>query len=415
MRKPETITTAFIDFDGFFAGVEEQARPALRGKPIGIIPFEHTSATCVIAANIKAKRMGVKSIMPVTEARRVCPDIQLVPQSPDLYERAHQKLLLTIEKEIPVEAICSIDELSCRLDPADIAAPEALAARIKARIRTEVGPYLTCSIGMAPNRQLAKIASDMDKPDGLTIFHPADLPGRLFDLMLDDIPGVGKRMRTRLNMAGIATVEDLWRSEPKRLRGIWGNVTGERMWYALHGYDVKADPTQRSMFGHGRVLPPEWRDFDHAYDCARLLTIKAARRLRRARLCARKFGLWLKMRDDGWSGESYIGDVNDDHSAVYALTRLWQAARQELPKNSRFIQVHVALYHLSPEGHQQEDLFLSQDKNRGKWHSLSHAMDQLNNRYAKSLVTLGFWTPPPGGYAGGKISFTRIPEAADFW
>ncbi len=88
MRKPETIERMYLDFDGFFAGVEEQARPAIRGFPIGVIPFEHMTATCVIAANRKAKDKGIKTGMSVVEARRLCPGIKLVPQSPDLYTRA---------------------------------------------------------------------------------------------------------------------------------------------------------------------------------------------------------------------------------------------------------------------------------------------------------------------------------------
>ena len=415
MRRPTTIECAYIDFDGFFAGVEEQARPALRGKPVGVVPFEHTTATCIIAANRMAKAAGVKSVMPVREAMRVCPSLQLVAQSPDLYERAHRKLLLLIEREIPIEAVCSIDELTCRLGPADIADPHGLAARIKARLRTEIGPYLTCSIGFAPNRQLAKIASDMDKPDGVTILTPKSLPGRLLGLQPDDIPGIGPRMKRRLTDARIWTVEDLWHAQPKQLRALWGNVTGERFWYALHGYDVQADPTQRSMYGHGRVLPPEWRDFDHALDCARLLTIKAARRLRRSQYLARKFGLWLKMKDDSWSGEHYIGDVSDDQAAVAALYALWRRARTDLPARSRLIQVHVALYGLTPARARQMDMFEVSAERREKWVSASEAMDRLNRKYAKTIVSMGPWTPPPGGYAGGKIAFARVPQMEDFW
>jgi len=415
MRKPDKIERMYLDFDGFFAGVEEQARPALRGKPIGVIPFEHTTATCVIAANRKAKLKGVKSIMPVTEARRVCPDIQLVPQSPDLYERAHRKLLLLIEREIPIDAVCSIDELTCKLEPQDIADPYALSGRIKARLLQEIGPYITCSIGMAPNRQLAKIASDMDKPNGLTILRPEDMPGRLLNLQIEDLPGIGGRMKKRLIDAGIWTVEALWDAQPKHLRALWGNVTGERFWYALHGYDVQADPTQRAMFGHGRVLPPEWRDFDHAFDAARLLTIKAARRLRRGGYIADTFGLWLSMRDDSWSAQIHLGGANDDASAVKALSQLWKRACAELPASLRIIRLHVALYHLTPVGSKQFDIFQRDDAVRAKWTSICDAMDKVNSRYAKTIVSMGPWSPPPGGYAGGKIAFSRVPDMEDFW
>ena len=415
MRKPETIERLYLDFDGFFAAVEEQARPALRGHPIGVIPFEHTTATCVIAANRKAKVKGIKTGMGVTEAQRLCPGIKLVPQSPDLYVRAHRKLLLIIEREIPIDAVCSIDELTCKLEPRDIADPYTLSERIKARLLAEIGPYITCSIGMAPNRQLAKIASDMDKPNGLTILHPQDLPGRLLELQIDDLPGVGGRMKKRLIDSGIWTVEALWNTQAKQLKALWGNVAGERFWYALHGYEIQADPTKRNMFGHGRVLPPEWRDFDHAFNAARLLTIKAARRLRRENYLAKTFGLWLSMRDDRWSGETRLGEANDDQAAIRALTELWKKARSEMPPSLRIIRLHVALYDLKPGGARQFDMFTRDDALREKWTSVCDAMDRINRRNAKTIVSMGPWTPPPGGYAGGKIAFSRVPDMEDFW
>ena len=121
----------------------------------------------------------------------------------------------------------------------------------------------------------------MDKPDGTTIWHPHMMPGPLLDLPFDDIPGIGGRMEQRLNYAGIYNMKDLLATEPKQMRKLWRSVTGERLWYALHGYDVMAQKSERGMFGHGRVLPPELRNFKDARDCTRLLLVKAARRMRR--------------------------------------------------------------------------------------------------------------------------------------
>lgn len=114
MRKPTTVERLYLDFDGFFASVEQQARPSLRGKPIGIVPFEGVRTTCVIAASKEAKQFGVKNVMNVAEAKRICPDLILVPQTPDLYRRAHNTLIAEIAAVIPIDAIKSIDELTCR-------------------------------------------------------------------------------------------------------------------------------------------------------------------------------------------------------------------------------------------------------------------------------------------------------------
>ena len=273
MRKPETIEKLYLDFDGFFASVMQQAMPNLRGKPVGVIPFETSAAnsTVVIACSKEAKAAGCKNVMRVPDARAICPDIILVMQRPDLFRRAHNALLNEIACEIPIETVKSIDELACKLDRQNIEAPDELAQRIKTRIRRNIGEQITCSIGFAANRLLAKIACKVDKPNGVTIWRPELMPGPLLALPLEDIPGVGKRMELRLAQAGIHTIEELWNSQPKHLRALWHNVNGERMWYALHGYDIQAMPTSRGMFGHGRVLPPQWRDAEHSLSCSRLL------------------------------------------------------------------------------------------------------------------------------------------------
>src|SRR5208282_232281 len=205
MRKAETIEKMYLDFDGFFASVMQQAMPHLRGKPVGVIPFETSAAnsTVVIACSKEAKAAGCKNVMPVPEARAICPDIILVTQRPDLFRRAHNALLNEIACEIPIETVKSIDELACKLDRFTIADPQGLAKRIKDRIRQNIGDQITCSMGFAANRLLAKIACKVDKPNGITIWRPSDMPEPLFTRPLSDIPGVGSRMEKRLNLANI--------------------------------------------------------------------------------------------------------------------------------------------------------------------------------------------------------------------
>lgn len=415
MRKPETIERLYLDFDGFFASVEQQARPALRGRPVGVVPFDSTVYTCVIACSKEAKRHGITNVMPVLEAKQKCPDIVLVPQSPDLYRRAHHALLSEISAVIPVDAVKSIDELTCKLELADWNAPEALARRIKTRIRDNIGPYITCSIGFAANRLLAKIAGKLDKPDGVTIWRPRDMPAPLLEVPLADISGIGRRMEHRLQSAGIFTMSDLWRTQPKQLRKIWGNVTGERLWYALHGYDIQAAASSRGMFGHGRVLPPDSRDIQNAQAYSRLLLVMAARRMRRDGFYAGRLWLWLSLRSARWSQGIPLPIVRDDQACLTGLETLWKNARRELPPGAKIIRLGVTLLDLSPATGRQLDMFVNDDAARRRWESITLAIDRLNTKYAKTVVSLGPWTPPPGGYAGGKISYTRIPRAEDFW
>ena len=244
----------YLDFDGYFAAVEEQAAAALHGRPVAVIPYEG-ARTCVISANAVAKRHGVGTGTGVDDARRRCPGIALVSQRPDLYVRVQRRIACAVNAEVPIDAVCSVDELCCVLGARDGAAE--VGRRIKARLREAVGPRVTCSMGVAPNRWLAKVASAMDKPDGFTVLEA--LPGRLLDLDIEALPGVGERVRARLRRAGINTVSALWDVRPKALRAVWGSVHGERLWYALHGHDVGSLRTRRGSIGHGRVLPPEAR------------------------------------------------------------------------------------------------------------------------------------------------------------
>ncbi|MBL4665228.1 MAG: hypothetical protein JKY23_04660 [Nitrospinaceae bacterium] len=417
MRKPETIESLYLDFDGFFASVMQQAIPAIRGRPVGVIPFETSAAnsTVVIACSKEAKAAGCINVMRVPDARKQCPDIVLVTQRPDLFRRAHNTLLNEIRCEIPIETVKSIDELTCTLDRRTIENPHSLAARINKRIDENVGSHITCSMGFAANRMLAKIACKIDKPNGVTIWRPEDMPAPLLSQPFEDVPGIGARMERRLNKADIWTVSDLLKTQPKQLRALWGNVNGERMWYALHGYDIKATPTGRGMFGHGRVLPPYLRNIDNARAFSRHLMAKAAFRMRRDKFYANKLWLWLDIRDGGWFGQETLHYVHDDHACLTALGRLWDRVKREARRNIEIVRVGVTLLDLAPADCRQLDLFLNDDHARQKWERITSAVDFLNRKFGKRVASIGPWTPPPGGYAGAKISYTRIPSSEDFW
>lgn len=415
MRRPEEIERLYLDFDGFFASVEQQARPRLRGKPVGVTPFAESEHTCVIACSREAKLRGVKNVMSIAEARARCPDIILVPQSPDLYRRAHNALISEISAVLPIDAIKSIDELTCRVEATDRADPQRLGQRIKQRLADNIGPYINCSIGFGANRQLAKMACKAGKPNGNMVWRPSDMPGPLLALQPGDVPGIGARMAQRLARAGIVSMAELLATQPKQMRKLWGNVTGERLWYALHGYDLQAQPSKRGMYGHGRVLPPAHRTIDNARDASRLLLTKAARRMRRDGWNAGGLWLWLQMRDGSWTRATSLHAAQDDQAVLAALETLWAMARSQLPRTERIIRLGVTLLDLTRADERQLDLLLDDDRLRRRWERATQAIDSLNQKHGRTLVSLGPWTPPPGGYAGGKISYTRIPHAEDFW
>ncbi|TPE58451.1 type VI secretion protein ImpB [Sandaracinobacter neustonicus] len=414
MRRPDTIEHMYLDFDGFFASVEQQIDSRLRGRPVGVIPYVGGTRAILIACSREAKARGVKNIMPVDEAKSICPDLILVPQKPEMYRRAHNALVAEIHAVIPIDTVKSIDELACRLGADDIADPYTLAQRIKRAIRYGIGASITCSMGFAANRHLAKIACAVGKPDGCTVWRPQDMPGPLIRIPLEDVPGVGRRMAQRLAIAGVETTEGLLRLAPKEARALWRNVSGERLWYALHGYAIEAPPSQRGMFGHMRVLPPEGRTLPAARDIARLLAVKAARRMRREGYTSSLLMLHASLKDGWWGRERVMRQVQDDAAVLQSLLLLWSELQTTAGKSRQIFRVGVTLGALTPAGERQLDLLDDDDDDRQRWERLGRAIDGANAKFGRTLVSVGPWDPPKGGNVGGKISFTRIPSAEDF-
>jgi nucleotidyltransferase/DNA polymerase involved in DNA repair len=230
----------FLDLNAFFASCEQQEDPALRGKPI-IVVQTLTDSACAIAASYPAKRLGISTGTLVREARRICADVIPVQARHRLYTDYHERILKAVDTCLPVEKILSIDEVACRLMGTERLVPVAreLAAKVKRALCEQVGECLTCSIGLAPNVFLGKVASDIQKPDGLVVITRANLPGVLLELELQDIYGIGERMEQRLHRAGIFTVAELWQASPMRLRRVWSGINGLLFHQMLHGVDIQ--------------------------------------------------------------------------------------------------------------------------------------------------------------------------------
>ena len=201
------------------------------------------------------------------------------------------------------------------------------------------------------------------------------------------------------------------------MRKLWNNVTGERLWYALHGYAVKANPSNKGMYGHGRVLAPDMRSVKDAYLCSRILLIKAARRMRRDGYYAKELHIWLNYRrgrdDKGMGDKVKIYDANDDQAAIAALNQLWASVKTRLPSYAKIVRIGLFFGGLVPSDMRQLDLLHDDDENRKGWERITAAMDNLNQRYGRSVITLGPWEQKYGKHLGTKIAYTRIPRAED--
>lgn len=404
----------FLDLNSYFASVEQQDRPALRGKPVAVVPMM-TDSTCAIAVSYEAKAFGIKTGTMIYEAKKMCPELICVQARHDVYVDYHHRIFQELQNHIPITMVCSIDEVACQLLGAE-RQPEnvtKLAHQIKKGLWEHVGPAINCSIGVASNRFLAKTASNMQKPDGLVLLQEHDLPQALFALQLTDLTGINVNMLRRLNRGGVTSVEEFYHLPPKQARAIWGSVGGERFWYHLHGHDIEEGTTQKRVVGHSRVLEPASRAPDNAYTIIRQLTTKAASRLRRYELYAGALELTVRsVNGEKWVRSHRIEPSQTNADFLHILKELWHAMIEEMAE-VHLKQVAVTLQNLRAEDTITLDLFSSthtqtikkQDK------ALSDAMDAINQRYGASTLQLGTLDKEK---VGTKIAFTRIPEKEEF-
>ena len=415
----------FIDLNAYFASVEQQMDERLRGRPVVVRPAP-SEYTCAIAASYEAKAFGVSTGMRIADARKACPGLAVVEARPDVYVQVHKRIMAEIDRHAPVWKVCSIDEAACRLVGPQRLESEAiaLARRMQAGIRANVGICLNTSVGLAPSRLLAKTACGMMKPNGLTVLRADALPGPLLALPLETLPGVGPRMGRRLRAAGVHTMADLWGLTARRARDLWGGVEGERLWRGLHGLDSTEQPDNpRATIGHGHVLAGALRDAEGARMTARRLVVKCGARLRRLGLSGARLTLHVDLEDGEWRGgrkrsgssrERRFTPTCDTFALLRPLDAMWDELAPGLAAR-RIRYVGVGVQGLAPVGAGAPDLFgwTPDVEENARSLNLSRALDALNARFGKDTVSIG---PNPGlpDYVGAKIAFNRIPEDAEF-
>lgn len=420
MAESPPLRWLYLDLNSYFASVEQQLNPDLRGRPVVVAPVM-TDSTSAIAASYEAKAHGIRTGTKIWEAKAKCRDLVIVPGRHDEYVRFHHKIIAEVNRHVPVTNVCSIDEVACRLMDNENSPQAAadLARRIKAGLAANVGACLTASIGVAANRLLAKMAADMHKPDGLTILSEDVRAARLAALPLSDIPGVGRAMERRLAAAGLVTMAQLLAMTPDQARQSWGNVWGERLHLLLNGHEIADVPHQQKSIGHSHVLGPDKRPLAVARLVARRLVMKAGTRLRRANLRTGWLGLSVKgeVRGTRWKAGLKLPQVMDSLSLIEAMERLWAQMTAAFP-HQRLLQVGVVLGDLSPADGAQADLFddaaLLCARTDARRLALSRAMDKVNSRFGRDAVTLGHDRQGATRSRGPAIAFTRIPELAEF-
>ena len=419
-----------IDLNSFFASVEQQLHPEYRGKPLGVCgTMADTGA--LIAASYEAKALGINTLTKVGEAKRLCPDIILVNGSHSVYAEYSHKICAAVERCCPVAHTPSIDEMVCELIGREREPPAArrIALEIKQAIKDDVGETLRCSIGMAPNRYLAKIASDMQKPDGLIGLLPSQLPRAIQHLVLRDLPGVGARTEIRLNSKGITSMQQLLALDRPGMHKLWDSVWGDRLYHWLRGAETGDDgapvssDVQKSL-GHSHVMGPRFRSDEGAWAVAHKLLHKASMRLRMEHFYTGSLAITIKyalsreqlanttaktkkhtsgINHTAWGMEAHFRDCQDTLTLLDVLRKAW-AKRPQGPEYEKPFFVGVTLRDLIPEADFQADLFGDPDNRT----NLSATMDKLNLKYGHTTLHFAGMLPARDT-APTRIAFTQIP------
>ena len=240
---------AHVDMDAFYVSVELLRRPELRGRPVVVATGTDPQARGVVmAASYEAREYGVHSALPLAIAHRRCPQMVLVPRDFALYQRASKEVMEILGRFAERIEVAGLDE--AYLDLADCPAPKARARQLKREMRAETG--LVCSVGLAPNKLLAKIASDLDKPDGLRVLRREQMLDAVGDRPATLIPGVGPRTAERLSNMGIRTVAELANAAPQRLESAFGPKHGRSLRERARGTDERRVSTSRARKSESR-------------------------------------------------------------------------------------------------------------------------------------------------------------------
>ena len=385
-----------IDMNAFFASVEQRDFPELRGKPVGVTNGD--VGTTLITCSYEARACGVKTGMRVYKARKLCPGLIQRPARPRVYAGISTRIMHALHDISPDVEVFSVDEAFIDVTHCQRlhGSPERMAHQIRQRIH-EVSGGLPFSIGVAGTKSTAKVASDMQKPNGLTVIPPWEARERLRDVPMEKICGLGPHIAEFLSLYGARTCGDVANLPLTVLARRYG-VVGKHLWLVCQGKDtepVASEVAPPQSIGHGKVLPPHTVSRRAIEIYLRHMCEKVAVRLRRCDMQAGRLyvGLRLAAPQKGSptrSARSYCQDEKLEQlfTFPYGLPdgrRLFDRAQKFLRQRwhgEAVTQVQVTATHLRSASGQLE-LFSTED---ARLLERSSAIDRINRRYGEFTV-----------------------------
>ena len=371
-----------IDMDAFFASVEQKTNPRLRGKPIGVIGSG--ARTVITTASYEARKFGVKTGMNIWEAKKACPHLILVIANNARYTHTCRGLEEIYSRFTPDVEIYSVDEAFLDVSTTHhlFGGPEEIGLSIKRSVRDIFG--INCTVGIAPNILLAKLASDIGKPDGLKWIKPEDIEIELRDLPVTELWGIGVKTSERLAVLGIRTCGELGNAPASLLRnkfGIYGEVL-KAMGKGLCNRPVQPEPGEAKSIGHSMTLQKDIWERKEIEAYLLKLSEMVGRRARKHRYMGKTISLIIRYTDfETSSRQSTLPDFTNDTHDVYegAITLL----------NGIHLKDKIRLLGVSLSTLINDPCQIPLIEEERKRKAVLRAMDYVNDRYGEFKLTWG--------------------------
>ena len=378
---PASPTVMHLDLNSCFASVEQQANPLLRGKPIAVAAYVSPGG-CILAASIEAKTYGVKTGLRVKEGRLLCPSLIVLPSDPDKYRRVHLRFRKLLSDYTAKVIPKSIDEFV--LDLSDFVKSEisleSVAKEIKQRLKNEIGDWLTISVGIGPNRFLAKTAAGLHKQDGLDVIDQNNYQSVYRKLNLIDLHGINSQNAVRLNRVGIRSVAQFAAADIQTLHSAFGSVAGYYWYLRLRGFEIDAVELDRKSYGNSYALPKPFITEAELTPLLAKLVEKTTYRLRQGGYTTGGVHLAIVYRDGTyWHQGLTVPEIFAGNDVYRHIRQLLQTCPHRKPVRN----LAISCFNLRQRDSVQLVLF----ENILKKKKLTHAIDKIKRRYGQYAIT----------------------------
>ncbi|MDP3733055.1 MAG: DNA polymerase IV, partial [Candidatus Daviesbacteria bacterium] len=385
-----------IDFNSYFATVEQQANPRLRGKPMGVTGGDRPTRTVLGAVSVEAKKFGVKTGMQIWEARKLCPNIILVQGDSDKYLECTKRFINILKDYSPNLEVFSIDE--CFLEISKN--PIKIAKKIKQRIKAEIGEWITCSIGISYNKLMAKLAGSLQKPDGLVIIPSQEEAIKVLDkINLNEICGIGSKIKKRLNNMGIFDFKQLRKAPLPALLASFKSY-GQFLYNMARGIDHSQivpfyEKEEVKSIGHRHTIDHDTSDPQEIRQVLLKLCEMVAVRLRTKNLLGKTISCWFRygfntlgvylIHPPGvFRSNSMQTTITYTYDGLEIFQAAWKIFQNIWDKN-RIRMIGVSVSNLKPQNPQNMTLL----KDIQQKELINQTLDKINNKFGEFTLQRG--------------------------